>query len=91
MQPFSLYQESTISEWFALSTEGWKREQGVNIINVDRDGQARRCYTTQNQSDERFPESLEDDKFEAFFHGTSHRSAKNIIENDIIVRKGKTS
>lgn len=85
------YQESTINEWFALSTEGEQREQGLNIINVDRHGQARKCYTTQNQTDKRFPESLEDDKFEAFFHGTSHRSAKNIIENGIIVRKGKTS
>lgn len=88
MRPFSVPGEH---EWFVLSTEGGQQEQGVNRINVDKDGQARKCYTTQTRISERFPESLEDDKFEAFFHGASHRSAENIIEKGIVVRKGKTN
>ena len=83
------YQENTINEWFALSIDGVQREQAVNIINVDKDGKTRKCYTAQNRVDNCFPESLEDDEFEIFFHGTGHKSAKNIMEDGIDVTKGK--
>lgn len=82
------YEENTINEWFTQSAEGVERNQAVNIINVDKDGQARKCHTSQDQ-DNRFPESLEDDEFEIFLHGTRHESAQNIIEFGIDVRKGK--
>lgn len=82
------YQEDTINEWFTLSTDGVQRDQAVNIINVDEDGKTRKCYTAQNEADNCFPESLEDDEFELFFHGTRHESAQNIMEHGIDVRKG---
>ena len=83
------YQENTINEWFTHSSDGVQREQDVNIINVDKDGKTRKCYTAQNQIDNCFPESLEDGEFEIFFHGTGHKSAENIMECGIDVRKGR--
>ncbi len=85
-----LYQENTfnpVNEWFTLSTVGGQRDQAVNIINLDENGKARKCYTSQNQT-VCFPDSLEDDEFEIFFHGTRHESAQDIIEYGIDVRKG---
>ena len=37
-----------------------------------------------------FPDSPEDDEFEVFFLGTSHESAKDIIEGGIDLRRGKS-
>ncbi|KAJ7318866.1 hypothetical protein OS493_037277 [Desmophyllum pertusum] len=81
------YQEDTINEWFPHSAELVQRDQRVNIINVDREGQRRKYYKTQNQAD--FPQSLEDYELEIFFHGTSHSSAEDIIENGIKLTEGK--
>ncbi|KAJ7318872.1 hypothetical protein OS493_037283 [Desmophyllum pertusum] len=81
------YQETSINEWFTHSAEGVPRDQAVNIINVDKDGQTRKCYKTQNQVDD-FPEALEDFECEIFFHGTKHRSAEDIIEGGINLKKG---
>ncbi|KAL9959788.1 hypothetical protein ACROYT_G033144, partial [Oculina patagonica] len=82
------YQEDTINEWFTLPTDDVQRDQALNIINVDKEGNTRKCYTSQNQTDNCFPESLEDDEFEIFFHGTKHKSAQNIIDDGINVKLG---
>lgn len=87
------YQEDTVNEWFALvSGDDWPQrdigEAAVNAMNVDEDGQKRKCYRNQHQVENAFPESLEDEEFEIFFHGTSHKSAVNIIEKGIDVGKG---
>ncbi|KAJ7318875.1 hypothetical protein OS493_037286 [Desmophyllum pertusum] len=82
-------QEDTINEWFTHSTDDVPRDQAVNIINIDKDGQTRKCYKTQNQVDG-FPLPLKDDEeFEIFLHGTSHEYAEDIIENGIDLRRGK--
>ncbi|KAJ7331261.1 hypothetical protein OS493_020046 [Desmophyllum pertusum] len=82
------YQEDTINEWFTHSTDDVPRDQAVNIINIDKDGQTRKCYKTQNEADG-FPQSLKDDGFEIFLHGTSYEHAEDIIENGIDLRRGK--
>lgn len=73
--------EETVNHWFTLeSTEDAQRDQAVNIMNVDKDGQGRKCYTMEIQAQNGFSDSLEDDRFELFFHGTNHESAQDIIE-----------
>ena len=82
------YKESTINQWLTRSTDDVPRDQRMpNIMNVDKDGQRRKCYSTQNQVDG-FPEALEDFEFELFFHGTSHEYAKDIIEGGVNLRRG---
>lgn len=86
----SPYEENTLNEWFDLTPEeDWpERGEAVKAINVDKNGLAQKCYRTQNQDGDSFPDSLEDDEFEVFFHGTSHESAQDIIEGEIDLRRG---
>ena len=85
------YREDTVIEWFNLPPEDdWpERGEAVKVINVDKCGLERKCYRTQNQVENAFPDSLEDDEFEVFFHGTSKKHAKDIIEDGIDLRKGE--
>ena len=84
------YKADTVNEWFNLPPEDdWpERGEAVKVINVDKCGLARKCYRTQNEVENPFPDSLEDDEFEVFFHGTSHESAEDIIEGGIDLGKG---
>ena len=82
------YKKNTVNEWFTLPVEDAElRGQPVNMINVDEDGKKRKCYATQNGVN-KFPESLSYDNYEVFFHGTSHKSAQNIMSG-IDVNKGR--
>ena len=82
------YQPKTINKWFSVSAVGDGQGGKVYMINVDRDGQMRKSYTTQFEH-RNFPWSLEDlEDFEVFYHGTSHNSAVGII-NKIDLAKGK--
>nr|XP_058968118.1 uncharacterized protein LOC131794604 [Pocillopora verrucosa] len=85
------YREDTVNEWFNLPPEDdWpERGEAVKVINVDKCGLERKCYRTQNQVENAFPDSLEDDEFEVFFHGTSQKHAKDIIEDGIDLKKGE--
>ena len=65
-----------------------QRDNAVHIMNVDKEGQANKCYTVQNAIDT-FPVSLEDDDFEIFFHGTNHESAEDIMEGGIDLARGE--
>ena len=82
------YQEEVVNQWFTESAEEVQRDNAVHIMNVDKEGQANKCYRAQNEIDN-FPVSLEDDDFEMFCHGTSHDSAENIMEYGIDLAKGK--
>ena len=84
------YREDTVNEWFNLPPEDdWpERGEAVKVINVDKCGLERKCYRTQNQIENTFPDSLEDDEYEVFFHGTSQKHAKDLIESGIDLRKG---
>lgn len=82
------YKEETVNQWFTVSTDGVRRDKEVHIMNVDKDGQTKKCYTAQNLIDN-FPVSLEEDDFEMFVHGTSHDSAQDIMECGINLTKGK--
>ena len=82
------FQEETVNQWFTVSTEGVPRDKAVHIMNVDKDGQTKKCYTAQNPIDT-FPVSLEDDDFEMFCHGTSYDNAQDIMECGINLTKGK--
>ena len=83
------YREDTVNEWFNLPPEDdWpERGEAVKVINVDKCGLERKCYRTQNEV-ENFPDSLEDDEFEVFFHGTSLESATNIVKKGIVLEDG---
>lgn len=82
------YQHTKINQWFTLSSaDSELREQAVNIINVDRNGITRKCYTTQDRV-RNFPESLLTSDYEIFFHGTRPESAQDIIEHGIDLSKG---
>ena len=84
------YKEDTVNEWFNLPPEDdWpERGEAVKVINVDKCGLERKCYRTQNQVENAFPDSLEDDEYEVFFHGTSQKHAKDIIESGIDLKRG---
>lgn len=81
------YNADTVNHWFTLE-KNEQRDQAVNIINVDEVGRKSKCYTTEKLAENGFSCSLEHDTFELFFHGTNHRSARNIIENGIDLLKG---
>ena len=82
------YQPKTVNKWFSVSAVGDGQGKKVHMINVDRDGQMRKCYTTQYEY-RNFPWSLEDlEDYEVFYHGTSHNSAVGVI-NKIDLAKGK--
>ena len=82
------YQEDTVNEWFDLPPRKKFPEQGeaVKGINVDESRPGGKSYKTQNEN--AFPDSLEDDVFEVFFHATSHTSAKVIFEERIYLDYG---
>ena len=84
------YREDTVNEWFNLPPEDdWpERGEAVKVINVDKCGLERKCYRTQNQVENTFPDSLQDDEYELFFHGTSQKHAKDIIESGIDLKRG---
>ena len=84
------YREDTVNEWFNLPPEDdWpERGEAVKVINVDKCGLERKCYRTQNQVENAFPDSLEDDEYEVFFHGTSQKHAKDITESGIDLKRG---
>ena len=83
------YREDTVNEWFNLPPGKKRSERGeaVKVINVDKCGLERKCYRTQNEV-ENFPDSLEDDEFEVFCHGTSLESATNIVKKGIVLEEG---
>lgn len=84
------YQESVINEWFTLSSDGDLREQDVNVINLVKNaGTNGECSAILNQVRD-FLESLLDNNFEVFFHGTRHSYAQDIIQNGIDVKQGRT-
>ncbi|XP_015772044.1 PREDICTED: uncharacterized protein LOC107350322 [Acropora digitifera] len=79
------YQRKKLNTWFKEEHSG-VRNGAVNLINVDKDGQNNNCYT---QDDNKFPNSpAEDDKYEIFYHGTTARHAKLILEDGIDLCQG---
>ena len=81
------YKAETVNKWFRLVTDV-QRDQAVNIMNVDNDGQENKSHTTEGQAENGFSNSLQDERFELFFHGTNHKSAEEIMESGIDVLKG---
>lgn len=59
----------------------------MNAINVDAKGKKEKCYTRQG-GNENFPESLSNENYEVFFHGTTQKKALSIIDG-IQLQKGK--
>ena len=80
------YNKKKFNDWFLLPSPKNKRKK-LNVINVNSEGEKFECYKSQHGVSN-FPMSLSNDDFEVFFHGTSHDSAKNIIETGIILSKG---
>ena len=78
----------TVNKWFSVSAVGDRQGRKINVINVDRDGKMRKCYTTQDEYRD-FPRPLEDlEDYEVFYHGTSHQIAVGIM-NKIDLAHGK--
>lgn len=81
------YEPQTINRWFSPPPPPkGKRKHIVKVINVNRQGKEEKCYNTQD--DNNFPHSLSNDEYELFFHGTTHESAEDIIENGIDLNLG---
>lgn len=81
------YHGHRINEWFAQRfrcEDG--REQRVDVINVDREGIRTKIYHTKGRANN-FPNSLSDDQFDVFFHGTNHEFAADILEGGIDLSK----
>ena len=78
------YNKKCVNEWFSVPAPE-TRPTAVNIINVDKSGETSKCFTNDART---FPET--NDHYKVFFHGTSHESAKNIIDDGIDLAKGKT-
>lgn len=90
---FPLYQTNTMNQWFdshhpLLGEDECLQERTLNVMNVNKDGKRAKCYTLKDGR--QFPESLADDNFEVYFHGTEHTGAKQIIEKGIRLTVGKT-
>lgn len=82
------YNAETVNNWFFLVADVQRATPVVNIINVDNDGQEDKCYTSERQAENGFSDSLQDERFELFFHGTNHESAKEIMESGIDLLEG---
>ena len=80
------YNKKKFNDWFLLPSPKNERKK-LNVINVNSEGEKFECYKSQHGVSN-FPLSLSNDDYEVFFHGTSHESAKSIIENNIILSKG---
>ena len=83
------YNKEKFNVWFFPPSLKNKRGK-LNVINVNSEGEKFKCYESQHGVSN-FPMSLSNDDYEVFFHGTTHESAKNIIENNIILRRGDAS
>ena len=83
------YNKEKFNDWFLPPSLKSKRGK-LNVINVNSEGEKFKCYESQHGVSN-FPMSLSNEDYEVFFHGTTHESAKNIIENNIILRRGDAS
>lgn len=83
------YNKEKFNEWLLPPSLKSKRGK-LNVINVNSEGEKFKCYESQHGVSN-FPMSLSNEDYEVFFHGTTHESAKNIIENNIILRRGDAS
>ena len=81
---YFLYKKKTINEWFAIEPKHYEVRGGqVNIINVNEEGQTKKCYTL---AVDEFPRPCHD--YEVFYHGTRAKHAECIIDDGIDLNKG---
>ena len=83
---FFPYNKKKFNDWFRPPSLKNLRER-LNVINVNREGEELKCYESQHGVSS-FPMSLNNEDYEVFFHGTTHESAQNIIEKNIILSRG---
>ena len=58
----------------------------MNLINVDKDGDKNKCYA---QDDSKFPTTpVEDGKYDIYYHGTTVRNTRVILEDGIHLSSG---
>lgn len=82
------YRAEIVNDWFPLEEDVQQRDQTVKIMNVKTVGHEGKCYTNEGEAENGFSDSLQDDRFELFFHGTNHQSAQDIIEYNIDLSMG---
>lgn len=83
------YQKRTINAWFDREPEHSEVRRGrVNIINVNEEGRTKECYTL---SVDKFPKPCHHHDYEIFYHGTTAKHARCIIEDGIDLSAGKTN
>ena len=71
------YSPRNVNTWFIITPKDKARRKvlnNVNVINANKSGMTGKCYSTQNRV-RNFPESLSNNDYELFYHGTSHGSA----------------
>ena len=78
------YERRKLNTWFMVNSD--IRNGPVNLINVDKDGDKNKCYA---QDHSKFPRTpVEDDKYDIYYHGTTARHAKVILEDGIHLSSG---
>ena len=86
------YPHRKVNTWFSITPKDEERRKvldNVNVINATKSGITGRCYSTQ-YGVRNFPQSLSNgSEYELFYHGTSHGSAKIIIEDGIDLKRGE--
>lgn len=76
------YQEGNIGNWFQEQVPLKGVNRPINILNLKKKPEPNeKNYPPMNGTD--FLSNLEEDGYQILFHGTTHESAKNIIENGI--------
>ena len=79
------YQRTTLNTWFK-GEHSDVRNVTVNLINVHKDGNKNKCHA---KDDSKFPcVPVEDDKYDIYYHGTTARHAKGILDNGINLYAG---
>lgn len=82
------HQESIVNKWFKHSVkqeDGSNRE--VNLLNKS-EKKHKKNDPYPSLDGKCFPDGMNEDGYELFYHGTDHESAANIIEKGIDLEKG---
>lgn len=83
------YQESTVNSWFKQARDQGDETCGeVHILNM-MGKKLKQLEPFPLQGGKNFPQEIEGEDHQLFYHGTDHKSVECILEEGIILEKGK--
>jgi hypothetical protein len=85
------YQESTVTDtWFKHAQElDDESSKTVNVLNMGKKLKKDEPLAYPQLDGTDFPEGMEEEGYDLFYHGTDHKSAISILEDGIDLTKGK--